>query len=437
VKAFAYRAASFVLAAVLCLGLAPIALAASAYERPNQKLVALTFDDGPGTYSDQILDTLEAHGAKATFFLNGYKISEFADQVRRMAAEGHQVANHTWDHPQLSKKSDAEVRRQISSVAAALTEVTGLKGTGATGFYLRPPYGDYSSRVANAAGVPLVMWSVDTEDWKYQDSARLTSYTVSVVQDGDIVLMHETHKSTARGLDNLLTALEGKDFEMVTVDELLWRRGVEAQAGKVYTRVRNTGVNRCPRSEWYDESKLYTHWAFSSIRYALDAGLMSCNEAGEFLPNFSMTRGEAAVALGRLYGAAVVIPAADPFADVPRDSAAAPYIAWAHAAGVMNGVSAKYFAPDKPITRQEFAVVAARFARLYGVTVPVGSASAPYADRAQIAGWAIADVGFCSVLGVFRGNEKSEFLPGQEVTRGAGAAVLDRLHTLAEKHRTH
>ena len=89
------RTVSVLLAALLCLTLAPIASAASDYDRPGQKLLALTFDDGPGPYSDQILDTLAAHNAKATFFMNGYKVRKYADQIRRMVNEGHQIANHT------------------------------------------------------------------------------------------------------------------------------------------------------------------------------------------------------------------------------------------------------------------------------------------------------------------------------------------------------
>ncbi|MDY3993289.1 MAG: polysaccharide deacetylase family protein, partial [Evtepia sp.] len=95
-KGWKTRFAAVLLVLVLCVGLAPGALAASAYDRPGQKLACLTFDDGPGPYSDQILDVLKAHGAKATFFMNGYKVRTYAAQVQRMAAEGHQIGNHTY-----------------------------------------------------------------------------------------------------------------------------------------------------------------------------------------------------------------------------------------------------------------------------------------------------------------------------------------------------
>ena len=140
-KTWRKRLAAGLLTLVLGVSLVPGAFAASAYDCPGQKLAALTFDDGPGRYSAAILDTLKAHGVKATFFMNGNNIWIYASQVQRMVAEGHQVANHTYNHPDLVQSSDALVRQEIGSLAQALTQITGRKGTGKTGFYLRPPFG--------------------------------------------------------------------------------------------------------------------------------------------------------------------------------------------------------------------------------------------------------------------------------------------------------
>ena len=145
-KTWRKRLAAGLLTLVLGVSLVPGAFAASAYDCPGQKLAALTFDDGPGRYSAAILDTLKAHGAKATFFMNGYNIWIYASQVQRMVAEGHQVANHTYNHPDLVQSSDALVRQEVDSLAQALTQITGLKGTGNTSFYLRPPFGSRNQR---------------------------------------------------------------------------------------------------------------------------------------------------------------------------------------------------------------------------------------------------------------------------------------------------
>ena len=118
-----------------------------------------------------------------------------------MVAEGHQVANHTYNHPDLVQSSDALVRQEIGSLAQALTQITGRKGTGKTGFYLRPPFGSRNQRVLSLAGVPVVCWSVDSSDWKYRDANHLVNYVSSQTRDGDIILVHETVPSTAQGLD--------------------------------------------------------------------------------------------------------------------------------------------------------------------------------------------------------------------------------------------
>ena len=98
------------------------------------------------------MDTLAAHGAKATFFMNGYKVRTYAKQIQRMVAEGHQIANHTYNHPVLASSSATKVRNEITGTANALTEVTGLTGTGDTGFYLRPPYGSWNNTTLSLAG---------------------------------------------------------------------------------------------------------------------------------------------------------------------------------------------------------------------------------------------------------------------------------------------
>lgn len=231
-KTWRKRLAAGLLTLVLGVSLVPGAFAASAYDCPGQKLAALTFDDGPGRYSAAILDTLKAHGAKATFFMNGYNIWIYASQVQRMVAEGHQVANHTYNHPDLVQSSDALVRQEVDSLAQALTQITGLKGTGNTSFYLRPPFGSRNQRVLSLAGTPVVCWSVDSSDWKYRDANHLVSYVSSQTRDGDIILVHETVPSTAQGLDRLLTQLQSQGFELVTVEELFWRRGITPPGGQ-------------------------------------------------------------------------------------------------------------------------------------------------------------------------------------------------------------
>ena len=418
------RLAALLLALVLAVSLAPAAFAASAYDRPGQKLAALTFDDGPGKYSDDILDVLQAHNAKATFFVNGYKVYTYAAQVKRMVAEGHQVGNHTYNHPYLADCSYSTIQRELSATAQAITSVSGVTGTGGTGFYLRPPYGSWNSRVIAQAGVPVIWCTVDSSDWKYQSADHLVSYVGSVLKDGDIVVMHETHKSTAQGLDRLLDRLEAQGFELVTVEELFWRRGIEAQPGHIYYSAKNTGVDRCSRELWFDESKLDTHWAYDAISYVLDQGLMSRNEYGEFTPNFPLTRGMFVTVLGRLAG----VPAEETlsgFSDIPATHYAAPYAAWAKANGIMTGVGGDTFGVNSPLTRQQMAAALARYARFQGAR-PGSFDLNTYTDGASIAAWAREDVAACSALGLLTGSDGA-FHPNDTTTRAMGAEILHRL----------
>jgi hypothetical protein len=341
-----------------------------------------------------------------------------------MVAEGHQVANHTYDHPYLAKCTAAKVRSEIVSSANAITAVTGLTGTGNTGFYLRPPYGSWNSSVVAQAGVPVIWCTVDSGDWKYQNADRLVSYTSSAVQDGGIVVMHETIKSTAQGLDRLLTKLEQEGFTMVTVEDLFWRRGITPVAGQVYYSAKNTGVNRCEQALWYDETKLSSHWAAESIQYVKNAGLMTGNEYGEFTPNYPLTRGMFVTMLGRLEGVqAEEVPSG--FSDIAENHYAAPYAAWAKENGILEGIGGSVFGVNNPLTRQELAVILARYAAWKGVQADSSSLSA-YNDQSAIADWAKDGVATAYALGLLKGSNGA-FSPLSTTTRAMGAVVLQRL----------
>lgn len=418
------RVLTLCLTLALCLSLTSTAFAASAYDRPGQKLAALTFDDGPSAQSAQILDVLARHEAKATFFMNSHSYQRYADQIRRMVREGHQIGNHTLNHPELSKCSDALIRQEVGGMAQALTQVTGLAGTGDTGFYLRPPFGSMNKGAAAVAGVPVIMWSVDSMDWSHKSVSHLVNQVGSEIRNGDIILVHETVKTTAQGLDALLTKLESRGFELVTVEELFWRRGITPQAGQIYYHAKNTGVDLCPRALYWDESRLDTHWAWESISYVREHGLMTGNEYGEFTPQFPLTRGMFVTILGRLSGvAAGETPSG--FTDIPDDHYAAPYAAWARKTGIMVGLETGAFGVDSPLTRQQMAVALARYAQFRGAAAGDFDLSA-YPDQVEIADWARAGVAQCSALGLLQGSDVG-FQPNKATNRAMGAVILHRL----------
>ncbi|MFI6748960.1 polysaccharide deacetylase family protein [Actinomadura luteofluorescens] len=183
------------------------------------KCVALTFDDGPGPYTARLLDTLRRNGVRATFFMLGENVGAHRDLVRRMALEGQEVANHTWSHPDLTTLSSAEVRSQIQRTQKAVKDASGVAPT-----LVRPPYGSTNKRVEHAIGMPLVLWSVDTLDWRYRDVARDTRVGVKEPKSGGIVLFHDIHKPSVDSIPKVVDGLRKRGFTFVTVSELFTGR---------------------------------------------------------------------------------------------------------------------------------------------------------------------------------------------------------------------
>jgi len=184
---------------------------------PNVKRIALTFDDGPHPkVTEQILNTLDKYHAKATFFMLGSRVKHYPDIARDVLARGHEVGNHTWNHPVLTKMPLEQVLKEYTSTA---NEIEVAINQGATVF--RPPYGATNDEINEKIPVPVVLWSIDTLDWKHRNSQLLLTYIKSNLHNNSIVLMHDIHQSTADGLDAVLAYLQGEGYEFVTVSEIL------------------------------------------------------------------------------------------------------------------------------------------------------------------------------------------------------------------------
>lgn len=199
------------------------------------KQVALTFDDGPGAYSEELLDYLAEKGAKVTFFVIGENVVRYPSSVKRMLEEGHEVGNHSYTHPNLKKLSEEKVQKEISKTNKAIYEATGEYPT-----VMRPPYGSYNDTVRKVVGLPVIVWSVDTLDWKYRDADYVAEQVIKGAKDGEIILVHEIHKTTIQGIKKALDKLCDEGYEFVTVTELLTRNGAEIGEGKVYSRLKKT-----------------------------------------------------------------------------------------------------------------------------------------------------------------------------------------------------
>ena len=176
--------------------------------------VALTFDDGPSFYTEGLLDTLKEHNVKATFFVLGTQVRIQSETILRMFQEGHQIGNHTWDHPNLTQMGDAQIREQLQLTDDLITQIIGVPTP-----FLRPPYGAYNDRVLAASGLPIIFWSVDPLDWKDRDAETVASRIIDAPV-GAIILAHDIHKSTVAAVPAIIAALKSRGIHFVTVTKL-------------------------------------------------------------------------------------------------------------------------------------------------------------------------------------------------------------------------
>lgn len=186
----------------------------------TDKMIALTFDDGPGPYTDELLDGLEKLNAKSSFFLVGKKIDKYHDTVVRMAQNGHLVGNHTYSHVKLTALSPDEIKKEIDKTNEKIKAITGEAPQ-----FFRPPFGRYNSDTLNYVDMISVRWSKDTIDWKYEDEERLYRYLINNAGDGEIFLMHDVEETTVKGVLRAIETLEKQGYKFVRVDELLCRNG--------------------------------------------------------------------------------------------------------------------------------------------------------------------------------------------------------------------
>lgn len=195
----------------------------------SKPMVALTFDDGPyAPVTSKILSVLEKYDAKATFFCVGNRIPSYAAVVKQAYSQGCQIASHTFEHKALNQLKKKQITAQIKKTDDALQKVIGCRTTA-----LRPPGGFVNDKVKAAVKVPMVCWNVDSEDWKSRNTKKILKRCRSI-SDGDIVLMHDLYPTTAKAVSTLIPQLYKKGFQMVTVDELFYYKGIKATGGTVY-----------------------------------------------------------------------------------------------------------------------------------------------------------------------------------------------------------
>lgn len=192
------------------------------YRGSGEKVVALTFDDGPDeTKTDAILDVLARHGVKATFFMIGKNTELYPDVASRVISEGHEVGNHTYSHEFLSGMSVDEIKCEFALASEAIFSASEYKS-----HFLCPPGGIYDEKVIFAAksdDLVIAMWTIDTLDWCHRSASEIANEVLTNVHGGDVILMHdyvwgESH--TAEALETIIPALKERGYEFVTLSDM-------------------------------------------------------------------------------------------------------------------------------------------------------------------------------------------------------------------------
>ena len=216
-------------ALIVCFSLLGIPVSAA----QGEKLVALTFDDGPsGRFTRKLLEGLEERGAKATFFLCGYRMEQFPDLTERIFQEGHEIGLHGYSHKPMGGMCQRDTVQEIRKAMALLPE-------GCEVAFLRPPGGlcsDCIQTVVKEFGLSILNWSVDPKDWAIHDAAAIEKEVIGHVRDGDVILLHDMSDSSVEAALKIVDELQEQGFRFVTASELARARNITLVPGTKYTR---------------------------------------------------------------------------------------------------------------------------------------------------------------------------------------------------------
>jgi peptidoglycan/xylan/chitin deacetylase (PgdA/CDA1 family) len=199
----------------------------------DKKAICLTWDDGPSPYTKTIMKALKDNGAKGTFFVVGNRVNSYKKILKQNYDQGNQIGNHSWSHPDLSRMKKSKIRKQVNNTNKKIKAVTGE-----TPRIMRTPYGVATKKVKSTVGMPIVLWSIDTLDWKTRNANKTYKAVIKNARDGDIVLMHDLYKQTANASKKIIPELKKKGFQMVTVEEMALLKGVSLKNGGVYGRMK-------------------------------------------------------------------------------------------------------------------------------------------------------------------------------------------------------
>ena len=195
----------------------------------NKKLVAITFDDGPGPYTNKLLDILNANKAHATFFMLGNNLEKYRSVVLNVYNSGNEIGYHSYAHTNFKRQDIATIKSELDQSNAILKSITGT-----TFSLIRPPYGSLNSKIKEELDASFILWSVDTEDWRHKDSEYLLNYVLENIYAGAIILFHDIHATSVDAMTKILPYLYAEGYQVVTVSDLAKNYNVTLEPHKAY-----------------------------------------------------------------------------------------------------------------------------------------------------------------------------------------------------------
>ena len=182
----------------------------------NKPVVALTFDDGPSKYTNEIVDILKENDACGTFFVLGNKVSYYQETLLKLIENGNEIGNHTYNHKLLSNLNELEIKSQIDKSQQIIKEYIAYTPT-----IFRRSYGDIPKNIKENIPLEVILWNIDTLDWKLKNKNKIIKRATKNIKDGDIILMHDTYKRSKDSLPEIIKILKEKGFQFVTISELI------------------------------------------------------------------------------------------------------------------------------------------------------------------------------------------------------------------------
>lgn len=199
----------------------------------NKPMIALTFDDGPNHNTRLVLDILEKYNSKATFFILGTNIKGNEKIIKRMNDLNMEIGNHMYSHKLITKLENDQITSEINQVDNLIYNITNKYPT-----LIRPSYGTINNRIKKIIDRPIIIWNIDTQDWKNHNSKRIANKVLKEVNDGDIILMHDIYRATANSLEIIIPKLIEEGYQLVTVSELLYYKKTDINPGQVYSHAK-------------------------------------------------------------------------------------------------------------------------------------------------------------------------------------------------------